>query len=110
VKEMHRQVGDLIIDEQELARRGLLVRHLILPGGLAGTAEIARFLAEEISPNTYINVMGQYRPAYRAHNHPPLDRPVTPEEVRRAEEEVRAAGLHRLDRRTRARWLIWMVE
>ncbi len=110
VKEMHRQVGDLVIDERGVARRGLLVRHLVLPGGLAGTAEIARFLAEEISPHTYINVMGQYRPAYRAEEFPPLDRPVTPEEVRRAEEIVRAAGLHRLDRRTRTRWMLWTVE
>jgi putative pyruvate formate lyase activating enzyme len=64
VLEMHRQVGDLKVDEQGIARRGLLVRHLILPGGLAGTADIARFLATEVSPDTYINVMDQYRPAH----------------------------------------------
>jgi len=62
VKEMHRQVGDLTLDERSIALRGLLVRHLVLPEGLAGTAEAARFLAEEVSPNTYVNVMDQYRP------------------------------------------------
>ncbi len=97
VREMHRQVGDLALDAQGIAQRGLLVRHLVLPEGLAGTAEIARFLAEEISPETYVNVMGQYRPAYRARAYPPLDRRVTPEEVREAEAVVRVAGLHRLD-------------
>ncbi|RME88976.1 MAG: radical SAM protein, partial [Anaerolineae bacterium] len=60
VREMHRQVGDLEIDERGLARRGLLVRHLVLPNGLAGTGKIVRFLAEEISPNTYLNLMDQY--------------------------------------------------
>ena len=67
---MHRQVGDLVMDERGVAQRGLLVRHLVLPGGLAGTAEVARFLAEEISRDTYINVMAQYRPCYRASEHP----------------------------------------
>ena len=62
VKEMHRQVGDLTLDERGVANRGLLVRHLVLPEGLAGTAEIVRFLRNEISTDTYINVMAQYRP------------------------------------------------
>ncbi|MCP4515485.1 MAG: radical SAM protein, partial [Delftia sp.] len=70
VKEMHRQVGDLLLDKKGVARRGLLVRHLIMPGDLAGTAQIARFLAQEISTDTYINVMGQYRPSYRAQRYP----------------------------------------
>ncbi len=100
VREMHRQVGDLQIDPQTgLATRGLLVRHLVLPGGLAGTAEIARFLAEEISRETYINVMGQYHPAYRAavEDLGPLSRRVWLSEVAEARQAVRAAGLHRLD-------------
>jgi putative pyruvate formate lyase activating enzyme len=66
VREMHRQVGDLQQGERGVAHRGLLVRHLVLPDGLAGTPQVARFLAEEISPDTYINVMDQYRPAHRA--------------------------------------------
>jgi putative pyruvate formate lyase activating enzyme len=102
LREMHRQVGDLVMDEQGLATRGLLVRHLVLPGDLAGTAAVARFLAEEISQATYVNVMAQYRPAYRARecatDNAPLDRPVTREEYRAAVEAMRAAGLHRFDR------------
>jgi putative pyruvate formate lyase activating enzyme len=106
VKEMHRQVGDLILDEQGIALRGLLVRHLVLPEGLAGTTEIARFLAEEISPDTYINVMNQYRPCHRAHELPPLDRSITAQEYTEAVEAARQAGLHRLDRRRFGRLLI----
>jgi putative pyruvate formate lyase activating enzyme len=99
VKEMHRQVGDLVLDEQGVALRGLLVRHLVLPGGLAGTAEIARFLAGEVSRDTYINVMDQYRPCFRAREHAPLDRSITAEEYEAAVETARQAGLHRFDRR-----------
>jgi putative pyruvate formate lyase activating enzyme len=99
VREMHRQVGDLVVDEQGLARRGLLVRHLVLPHDLAGTEEIARFLVEEVSPHTYINVMGQYRPAYRAGGFPEIERPPTREEIREALEMARSAGLHRFDER-----------
>jgi putative pyruvate formate lyase activating enzyme len=67
-------------------------------------------LAQEVSPRTYINVMGQYRPAYRAADHPPLSRPVTSAEVRRAEAMARTAGLDRLDQRVIPRGLIWVVE
>ncbi|MGC9396695.1 MAG: radical SAM protein [Anaerolineae bacterium] len=105
VKEMHRQVGDLVVDAHGIARRGLLVRHLVLPGGLAGTAEIARFLAQEISPETYVNIMAQYHPAYKAWqcatNAMPLDRRVTPAEYATAVQKAREAGLHRFDERRR---------
>jgi len=94
--EMHRQVGDLILDERDVARRGLLVRHLVLPNNLAGTAEVVTFLAQ-LSPNTYLNVMGQYRPCYRAHEHALLARRPSSAEMERAVELARAAGLHRLD-------------
>lgn len=106
VREMHRQVGDLELDEHGVARRGLLVRHLVLPGGLAGTADVVRFLAGEVSADTYLNIMGQYRPEFKARreNMGPLSRPVTREEVVEALEMARAAGLHRFDRR-RAVWL-----
>ena len=96
---MYRQVGDLQIDEHGIATRGLLVRHLILPNGLAGTAEILRFLAEEISPNTYLNLMDQYRPAFKAKEYPSLNRPITPREYQNAVQLAHAAGLHRLDER-----------
>jgi putative pyruvate formate lyase activating enzyme len=105
VREMHRQVGDLTMDSRGVARRGLLVRHLVLPEGLAGTADIVRFLRDDISANTYINVMAQYRPCYRAASLPPLDRRITGEEFREAERLAGEAGL-RLDRR-RAR-LLWL--
>jgi putative pyruvate formate lyase activating enzyme len=98
VREMHRQVGDLQIDGRGLARRGLLVRHLVLPNGLAGSGEIMRFLAEEISRNTYINIMDQYRPAHNARQFPRLNRVITPQEFQSVVELARAAGLHRLDR------------
>jgi putative pyruvate formate lyase activating enzyme len=84
VKEMHRQVGDLKI-ENGLAKRGLLVRHLVLPDRLAGSFKVLDFLAEQISPDTAINVMDQYRPCFKAESHPKINRTPTPEEV----EEVR---------------------
>jgi putative pyruvate formate lyase activating enzyme len=96
VREMHRQVGDLQVDEQGLARRGLLVRHLILPNNLAGTEQIMHFLANEISRNTYLNLMDQYRPAYRAHTFPELNRRITREEWAAALRAAQRAGLQRL--------------
>jgi len=105
VREMHRQVGDMYLDERGIALRGLLVRHLVLPAGLAGSAEIVRFLAE-LSPDTYLNVMAQYRPCYRAYDLPPLDRRVTADEVEQVVQMALDAGLHRLDNR-RARILFF---
>lgn len=99
VKEMHRQVGDLALDESGLAQRGLLVRHLVLPGGAAGSREVLRFLAEEVSRDTYVNVMGQYRPSFQAERHAEIDRPLADVEYRGALAMARQAGLHRLDRR-----------
>ncbi len=96
--EMHRQVGDLQIDERGLATRGLLVRHLVLPNGQAGTAQIAQFV-HDLSPNTYINVMAQYRPCYRAHADELIGRRLTAEEYREAVAATLAAGLRRLDGR-----------
>lgn len=97
IKEMHRQVGDLIIDEMGIALRGLLVRHLVLPEGIAGTKEIVRFIAEEISENTYINIMDQYYPCYKAFEHPPLDRRITTWEYSEAVKMALKAGLKRID-------------
>jgi putative pyruvate formate lyase activating enzyme len=106
LKEMHRQVGDLVVDYEGVARRGVLVRHLVLPDGLAGTREIMEFLAREISPNTYVNVMGQYRPCGQAHEHPSLRKFLTGLEHEEAQQMARNAGLTRLDRREKLfRWL-----
>ena len=95
VLEMHRQVGDLQIDSRGLAKRGLLVRHLVLPNNLAGTAEIVRFLAQEISRDTYLNLMKQYRPAYNARQYPQLNRTSSQAEFQAAYLAARDAGLHR---------------
>jgi putative pyruvate formate lyase activating enzyme len=104
VKEMYRQVGDLTVDERGVAQRGLLVRHLVLPDELAGTAEIVRFLRDKVSPDTYINVMAQYRPCYRANEYPPLDRSITSEEYADAVRLAHEAGLRLDQRRPRLIW------
>ncbi|MDD1752405.1 MAG: radical SAM protein [Methanotrichaceae archaeon] len=94
IKEMHHQAGDLQI-EDDMAIRGLLVRHLILPSDLAGTAEIVRFLAEEISKDTYLNIMAQYHPEYNACSYPELDRRITMKEYRDSVKLAVEAGLIR---------------
>ena len=99
VKEMHRQVGDLVVDEGGVARRGLLVRHLVLPEGLAGTGEMVRFLAGEISVHTYVNIMDQYRACYKADSLPAVNRPITGGEYAEAIRLATEAGLYRLDKR-----------
>lgn len=93
VREMHRQVGDLVLDENGIALRGLLVRHLVMPGGTEHTESVLRFLSSEISPSTFLNLMDQYRPCYRAREYPPLDRRPTDEEFLAAEEIARRFGL-----------------
>jgi putative pyruvate formate lyase activating enzyme len=98
VREMHRQVGDLQPDTRGVATRGLLVRHLVLPHDLAGTAQVMQFLAE-LSPDTYVNVMAQYRPCHRAYEEARLTRGLTTDEYRRAVQAARDAGLRRLDAR-----------
>jgi putative pyruvate formate lyase activating enzyme len=101
IREMHRQVGDLTMDEHGIARRGLLVRHLVMPGGLAGTEEIMNFLAESISCNSYVNVMDQYHPCHRAGKDPRISRRITVAEYGEALDDARQAGIHRLDSRAR---------
>ncbi|MGQ9653490.1 MAG: radical SAM protein [Thermodesulfobacteriota bacterium] len=108
IREMHRQVGDLVTDHDGIAERGLLVRHLVMPAGLAQTRKAMEFLANEISQETYVNVMDQYRPCGEAHTHPDLSRRITQQEYREAVEAARKSGLHRLDSRERPRILrIW---
>jgi putative pyruvate formate lyase activating enzyme len=98
VKEMHRQVGDRQLDGSGVAQRGLLVRHLVLPNRLAGTEEVVHFLAREVSTNTYLNIMAQYRPCYKAFNIPQLARPLNRQEFAEAIKLARQRGLLRLDR------------
>jgi putative pyruvate formate lyase activating enzyme len=97
LKEMHRQVGDLIIDNRGIALRGLLVRHLVLPEGIAGTSGVVKFIAEEISKDTYINIMDQYHPCFKAFDNPPLNRRITDTEFSEAIKSAREAGLKRID-------------
>jgi putative pyruvate formate lyase activating enzyme len=97
IREMHRQVGDLELSADGVARRGLLVRHLVMPGMLADTERIVSFIAGEISRDTYVNVMAQYRPEYRSSEDPRLDRLLSHEEWREALRLARVAGLHRFD-------------
>ena len=97
--EMHRQVGDLVIDKTSgLAVKGILVRHLVLPGGLAGTTKIMAFLANSLSRNTYVNVMSQYRPCGRAREMPALAVALSPAEYDQAVRAAKAAGITRLDK------------
>jgi putative pyruvate formate lyase activating enzyme len=108
LKEMHRQVGDLVINERGIAEKGLLVRHLVLPQGLAGTREVMRFLAEEISPDSYVNIMAQYRPCGRAFDLTPLKRSLTDKEYQEAIQVAQEEGITRLDERRRAFVLRWI--
>jgi putative pyruvate formate lyase activating enzyme len=98
IKEMHRQVGELKINEEGIAEKGLLVRHLVLPKKIAGTKEIAKFIVEEISPNTYVNVMAQYRPCGLADRDDFINRGITQKEYIEAIESALDAGLKRLDK------------
>jgi putative pyruvate formate lyase activating enzyme len=95
--EMHRQVGDLIIDKTGIARRGLLIRHLVLPGNLAGTRDVMRFIANEISGNTYVNIMPQYRPCGEVSDMEKLCRHLDGNEFQEALEMAKAEGITRLD-------------
>jgi putative pyruvate formate lyase activating enzyme len=104
IREMHRQVGPLSVDGRGIAFRGLLVRHLVMPGQTSGTREVMKLLATEISTETYVNVMDQYRPCGKALGDPVIGRSITADEFRSALEDAKAAGLHRLD--PRERWRI----
>ena len=93
VKEMFRQVGNLVLDEDGIATRGLIVRHLVLPNGLSGTEGVMKFLAEEISKDVYISLMSQYFPAYKAHEFSKLSRRITSEEYEEAYHIMQKYGL-----------------
>lgn len=94
IKEMHRQVGDLVIDKNGIAQKGLLIRHLVMPDNMAGTKDIMDFIATEISKDTYINIMQQYRPCGEAKKIEDLNRTISNEEYQVAVEFAKKAGLH----------------
>lgn len=110
LQEMHRQVGELAMDENGIALRGLLVRHLVMPEDVCGTKEIMQWIAKELSCDTYVNCMAQYRPCYRASEFPELRRGITEREYAQALAWARGAGL-RLDQdvapRRRIVWELW---
>lgn len=103
IKEMHRQVGDLLIDNSGLAKRGLLIRHLVMPGGIAGTREFSEWLAKEVSKHTYVNIMNQYHPdglvlvSEFQSRFSDIARRITGQEYKLAFEQAKAAGLYRFD-------------
>lgn len=106
VLEMHRQVGDLEVDSEGIASRGLLVRHLVMPGHLAGTGDIMKFISREVSANTFVNIMPQYRPCGETDASSSLSRSLTAEEFESALEIAAASGLTRLDNRKR-KFMVW---
>ena len=101
IKEMHRQVGELKLDENGIAKRGVLLRHLVMPGSVAGTRDIMKFLAKEVSLHTYINIMAQYHPANKVteDKFPEINRRITPQEFTDAISAAQKAGLYRFDER-----------
>jgi putative pyruvate formate lyase activating enzyme len=98
IEEMHRQVGELVVDERGIALRGLIIRHLVLPQDIAGTEKFVNWVAERLTPGTYVNIMAQYHPAHLASRYPGLSRRTTTAEYTQALAWARQYGLTRLDR------------
>jgi putative pyruvate formate lyase activating enzyme len=97
VEEMHRQVGELTVDENGIALRGLIIRHLVMPDNIAGTDRFVQFVAGRLTRSTYVNIMAQYHPEYKARSIPEIARRITPAEYRQAIRWAKEAGLSRLD-------------
>ncbi len=95
VKEMYRQVGDLVIGEDGLAKRGVLIRHLVLPNDVAGSKRVMEFIAGELSKDAWVNIMEQYYPTYRAWEYPEISRRITSEEYWEVVEYAASLGIHR---------------
>jgi len=95
LKEMHRQVGNLKTDSHGIAEKGLLIRHLVMPGGVASSEAVLRFIAEEISVHTYVNIMDQYRPEYHACEYVPINRRITHKEYLEVTQLAKHFQLHR---------------
>jgi len=95
IKEMYRQVGDLVIGEDGLAKRGVLIRHLVLPNDIAGSKRVMEFIAKELSKDAWVNVMAQYYPTYRAWEYPEISRRITQEEYWEVVEYAVRLGIHR---------------
>ncbi len=100
IKEMHRQVGELVTDEDGVALRGLMVRHLVMPNRIAGTREFVHWVAGNLSTSTYVNIMSQYRVEHRAFEYERINRAITPQEFLEAMDWAEEAGLTNLDERS----------
>lgn len=96
IKEMHRQVGDLQMNKENIAERGLLLRHLVMPNNISGSELVMEFIANEISIDTFINIMDQYYPANETRKFPEIDRPINRQEHHFAVQKAKEAGLHRI--------------
>ncbi len=107
IKEMYRQVGDLVVNEEGVALRGLMIRHLVMPNRIAGTREFVHWVVKELSPTVYVNIMAQYRVEHRAFEYPKIARAITVEEFVEAMEWAKDAGLTNLDERSRALYQIY---
>jgi putative pyruvate formate lyase activating enzyme len=97
IKEMHRQVGELRVDSRGIGQRGLMIRHLVMPHNIAGTDRFVSWVAEELSPDTYVNIMAQYRPEHLAFDYPKIARRISGDEWRQAVRWAEEAGLRNLD-------------
>jgi putative pyruvate formate lyase activating enzyme len=95
LKEMHRQVGDLYVNSQGVAERGLLIRHLVMPGGVASSEAFLKFVADEISVHSFVNIMDQYRPEYQAYEYPEISRRITQTEYTEATQVAKHLRLYR---------------
>ncbi len=100
VLEMHRQVGVVQTDENGIAYRGLMIRHLVMPNRVSGTAELIAWVAENLPKDTYLNIMSQYRVEHKAYDYPEISRAITPGEFLEAMQWAEEAGLTNLDRRS----------
>jgi putative pyruvate formate lyase activating enzyme len=97
IKEMHRQVGELEVDSRKVARRGLIIRHLVMPGNIAGTDRFVRWVAQELTPATRVNLMAQYRPEHKAFDYPEISRRINEKEWNQVRSWALAAGLTHID-------------
>jgi putative pyruvate formate lyase activating enzyme len=97
IREMNRQTGDLKTDDRGIAVRGLMIRHLVLPNNISGTDRFVQWVAKELSPGTFVNLMAQYRPEHKASDYPELSRRITSDEWHQALAWAKQAGLTQLD-------------
>jgi len=102
IKEMHRQVGDLMLDERGIAKRGILLRHLVMPNFVNESKKILKWVKDEISENTFINIMPQYRPEFKARRYPEISRRPTLKEFIEVLDYAEKIGLKRIDERSKS--------